>query len=211
MKLLFYLYIWLSIVSNSLLHRPKALRSHGMVLSALKFNGPGETEAKPNSMATNSRNELAKVIVASAIFYMTVQINIEKALSKWLPQSNDMRNTGVQEFPNGIKYQDITIGNGPELQMGDIFEAKCKLFYNGLEIENNMLTEGASLNSLVTTFQKNDTYPMAGVIDGLNGLRVGGRRKIVLPSNLAFGDIGLPPYIPPNASVLYDINLVQIM
>lgn len=184
-------------------------------LLAMKFNGPGETKAEPNSLAMNSRNELATAIVTAAIFYMMVTVNVEKALAKWLPNNEgSTAKNGVDAFSNGIKYQDIVAGTGDVLQAGDLFEAECRLFYNGLELDYDLLKDNKGFNAdrnIITVLQKVDALPFDGLVDGLSGLKVGGRRKIVLPPSFSFGEKGLSPYVPANASVLYDVKLVSIL
>ena len=182
----------------------------------VNYRGPGETQAEPMSLATNSRNELANAIVTAAIFYMTVTVNIEKAFDRWLPKSNATIGVfnGVQAFPNGIKYQEIIMGSGETIEDGDFFEADCRMFYNGLEVGYDLLGNSNGVgfinNRISVKFQKVNKFPLDGVIEGVKGLKVGGRRKIVLPASLAFGEAGFTPYIPANAAILYDVQLLSV-
>ena len=176
--------------------------------------GPGETDLQPMSSAKVSKIELAKLVVSSAVLYITIQLNVEKAVAKWLPDGLGASSVTVLE--DGIKFEDIVIGNGVELCRGDEFEAECRLFYNGLEIENIPLNGGIGelqddSNLMVATYQQNAIEkPMSGIMRGISGLKVGGRRKIVLAPEHAFGDEGVSPYIPPGANVLYDLKLLRI-
>jgi FKBP-type peptidyl-prolyl cis-trans isomerase len=45
---------------------------------------------------------------------------------------------------------------------------------------------------------------------GLPGMRVGGTRRLVIPPDLGYGDAGVPPVIPPKATLVYDITLVEV-
>ena len=189
--------------------------------------GPGETEKEPLSISTASRIELAKVIVSAAILYMSIQLNIEKALAKWMPDGLGVGNAVDAE--DGVMYEDIYIGDGDIIQEGDAFEIDCKLFYNGFPVEIPAGSSSSSSSSFAVTSENGDNKSgnsnvlsafyskqgkneknIVGIMKGMEGLRVGGRRKIVVPPALAFGDEGLLPYIPPNANVLYDIKLISI-
>lgn len=179
--------------------------------------GPGETNKEPLSTSTASRIELAKAIVSAAILYMTIQLNVEKAVAKWIPDGLGVDN--IVNAEDGVKFEDIYLGDGDVIQPGNIFTADCKLFYNGLPIDMPTVYDSSVVTSsdsdsdiLMALYSKRDEDQkhLIGVMKGMEGLRVGGRRKIVVPPTLAFGDTGLPPYIPPNANVLYDVKLISV-
>jgi FKBP-type peptidyl-prolyl cis-trans isomerase len=102
----------------------------------------------------------------------------------------------------GVYYQDITVGDGAQvttrrpvtivfvgyLRTGDIFDrATSPRVYDLAGIS------------------------VIGVADGMMGMRVGGTRKLVIPSNLAFGARGQPGLgVPPNSTVIYDITLLEL-
>jgi FKBP-type peptidyl-prolyl cis-trans isomerase FkpA len=51
---------------------------------------------------------------------------------------------------------------------------------------------------------------ISGWDEGVKGMKVGGRRKLVLPPQLGYGDVGAPPAIPPNATLVFDVEVLKV-
>lgn len=107
---------------------------------------------------------------------------------------------------NGLQYQDLVSGDGPEIAAGQVAE----VHYTG------WLADGTKFDSSVDrgeTF----TFPLgAGMVIkgwdiGVEGMKVGGKRKLTIPPDLAYGDSGAGGLIPPGATLVFDVELISIV
>lgn len=103
----------------------------------------------------------------------------------------------------GVKYETLTEGTGPELKFGETGSFR----YEG------RLEDGTVFDS---NKEKGQLFPtnLGNVIDGwkegLLGMKVGEVRKLTIPPALAYKEAGSPPKIPPNATLIFEVELVKI-
>lgn len=104
----------------------------------------------------------------------------------------------------GVKYETLKEGNGPELKFGQ----SGRFLYEG-RLENGTVFD--------TTKPANTprSFPIgSGVIEGwqegLPGMKVGEVRKLTIPPELGYKAAGFPPKIPPNATLIFEVELVEI-
>ena len=101
---------------------------------------------------------------------------------------------------------------GPELKAGSgdapTTTDTVKVHYTG------KLTDGTVFDSSVQRGEP-ATFPLNGVIkcwtEGLQMMKVGGKAKLVCPSDIAYGDAGRPPQIGPGAPLVFEVELLEIV
>jgi FKBP-type peptidyl-prolyl cis-trans isomerase FkpA len=103
----------------------------------------------------------------------------------------------------GFVIQEITPGTGPSPKVTD----QVKVHYKGT------LTDGTVFDSSLERGQP-VTFPLNGVIPcwtkALQLMKVGGKSRLVCPADLAYGDRGAPPKIMPGATLVFEVELLDI-
>ncbi len=97
------------------------------------------------------------------------------------------------------------MGTGAEAKSG----SKVSVHYTG------WLTDGKEFDSSKKagqplTFQLGAGFVIAGWDKGVQGMKVGGKRKLTIPPQLAYGDRGAGGIIPPNATLLFEVELTKV-
>ena len=105
--------------------------------------------------------------------------------------------------PSGLKITDLKVGDGPSPQMGQtVVVHYIGWLENGKEFNNSY------------KLGKPAEFRLGGVIpgwnEGLQTMKVGGKRRLFIPSKLAYGPQGRPPTIPPNSNLIFEIELLDI-
>ena len=107
--------------------------------------------------------------------------------------------------PSGLVIEDISEGSGAEATAGQ----HVTVHYTG------WLTDGTKFDS---SKDRNDPFDfalgarhvIAGWDEGVQGMQVGGVRKLTIPPNLGYGSRGAGGVIPPNATLVFDVELLAI-
>lgn len=110
------------------------------------------------------------------------------------------------QFPDGLQEIDLVTGSGPTAATGDAIQ----VLYTGWLASNCSEFDGTDKHGgtpFPVTLGKGQV--IKGWDEGIPGMKVGGKRKLIIPASLGYGAGGNPPVIPANATLVFDITLVS--
>jgi FKBP-type peptidyl-prolyl cis-trans isomerase FkpA len=169
----------------------------------------------------NAAANVAKENIQSGLGACSVRFFFAIVLLTCLATAQSRVNNHVQAVPNtkaptkvtgdgiktddGLQYWDIKVGTGDEAKSGD----HVKVHYTG------WFTDGKKFDSSVDARQPYDfTLGKSEVIkgwdEGVTGMKVGGKRQLRIPPELAYGEAGYKTIIPPNSTLIFDVQLLAV-
>ena len=110
---------------------------------------------------------------------------------------------------SGLQYEDTTVGDGAEATKGQ----NVSVHYTGWLYNNG--EQGAKFDS---SRDRNDPFEFAlgagmvikGWDEGVQGMKIGGQRTLIIPAALGYGARGAGGVIPPNATLKFDVELLKV-
>jgi len=160
---------------------------------------PSRVSEEPVSIVTES-----DVSAETAISVASTEPWVEVSSTTERPVVSVLR---PNESPDALSVRDISIGTGSQAEIGDVLEVN----YVGV-----LLNDGTEFDA---SWNRSQTFfvpiGMGAVIpgwdQGIVGMREGGRRVLVTPPNLAYGSSGSGSAIPPNATLVFVVDLISIL
>ena len=108
--------------------------------------------------------------------------------------------------PTELEIEDLEAGDGEEAQAGD----QVSVQYVGVLYDTGEEFDSSWSRGQPYQFQLGSASVIPGWDQGLEGMKVGGRRQLVIPPDLAYGKQGQPPDIPPNSTLVFVIDLLSV-
>lgn len=115
----------------------------------------------------------------------------------------------MKETASGLKYEDKIVGTGKEATSGKT----VSVHYSGWLNKNGQ--KGNEFDSSLKRSEPFDFPLGAGMVikgwdEGVAGMKIGGKRTLFIPSKLGYGERGAGGVIPPNADLIFDVELLDV-
>jgi len=106
---------------------------------------------------------------------------------------------------SGLQYIDLKVGTGATAQAGQT----VSVHYTGW-LENGKKFDSSVDRGQPFSFPLGAGRVIKGWDEGVKGMKVGGKRKLTIPSNLGYGARGAGGVIPPNATLIFEVELLGV-
>jgi peptidylprolyl isomerase len=113
---------------------------------------------------------------------------------------------GKVESAFALRYIDIQPGSGPEAQPDQFYT----VHYTGWLASDGTKFDSSLDRKEPITFQQGLHRVIPGWDYGFTGMHVGGKRRLFIPYQLAYGERGRPPVIPPKSDLIFDVELISV-
>lgn len=115
----------------------------------------------------------------------------------------------MNKTASGLQYEDTTPGDGAEAKKGNT----CVMHYTGWLWKDD--AKGAKFDSSLDrgkpfSFKLGAGQVIAGWDEGVAGIKIGGKRTLLIPPELGYGARGAGGVIPPNATLLFEVELLEL-
>ena len=111
--------------------------------------------------------------------------------------------TPTVETPT-VQITDIVVGTGQTVQAGDTIT----VHYTGTLADGTEFDSSVDREPFTATLERGGL--IAGWVEGIPGMQVGGKRKLIIPSELGYGEAGFGDLIPPGAELTFEVELLSI-
>ena len=173
-------------------------------------------------MATRSQRATAMILALLFLLssiattaYVIWQINSEEPVATGQEEETPLDQSQLQGTPlqgfnprtepvASLESTDLVVGTGAEA----VATSKVTVNYTGALVSDGLIFESSLDSGQPASFGLAEVIP--GWTQGVPGMKVGGKRRLVIPYALAYGEAGSPPTIPERADLVFDIELLAV-
>ena len=139
------------------------------------------------------------------ILTVLVALGVACAQSDSSDSLSEVKMDSYTTTPSGLQYKDLVVGSGEEARQG----ATAVVHYTGWLLDgtkfDSSLDRGTPFNFVIGRGQV-----IKGWDEGVGTMNVGGKRELIIPADLAYGDSGAAGVIPPGATLKFEVELIEL-
>ena len=122
-----------------------------------------------------------------------------------IPVTSTVDTSQLKRTASGLGIEELRVGTGVVAEPG----RTVSVHYTGWLTDGREFDSSRRRNELLS-FRLGQGRVIAGWEEGVSGMKVGGRRKLVIPADLGYGDTGAGGVIPPGATLIFDVELCKV-
>lgn len=145
------------------------------------------------------------LLAAAVIIPACAQKEPKPAADGKQPAATAAAPANAVKTPSGLSYVDIVAGSGPAPTAGK----QVKVHYTGW-LENGVKFDSSVDRGEPFVFTIGAGQVIPGWDEGVMTMKVGGKRKLIIPSQLGYGAAGAGGVIPPNATLIFEVELLDV-
>lgn len=156
------------------------------------------------------------IILLGAGFLMVASLGCGTP-SDQTPATQETQETAItEETPvawttneSGLQWRDLAVGDGDEATAGNTVDVHYTgwLYVDGQKTDkfDSSVDRGQPFS-----FPLGQNRVIKGWDEGVAGMKIGGKRELLIPPDMAYGERGYPPIIPPNSTLLFEVELLAV-
>jgi FKBP-type peptidyl-prolyl cis-trans isomerase FkpA len=170
--------------------------------SRKRKTGKGGVSSRSTYSSKKQSNQMKKAVV----FLIIAALAVAAVLFVVLQGGGGAGRSGDEvTTPSSLRYIDEVVGSGVSPTTGQ----SVTVHYTGT-LENGTEFDSSVNKGQPYTFRLGIDPVIQGWVEGLSTMKVGGKRRLIIPAKLGYGAAGRPPLIPPNATLIFDIELLGV-
>lgn len=146
---------------------------------------------------------MGKYVIMICLIVLFFQCSEQKTIATEKP--TQISQEAFIQTSTGLRYADILVGKGSAAIPGN----SVTVHYTGW-LENGTRFDSSVLKNRSFQFELGAGRVIAGWEEGVAGMAVGGIRQLIIPSHLGYGIAGAGKVIPPNATLIFEVQLLEI-